>query len=320
MKKVFVKEEQDVVLCALYERDELARFFRLKKGMLTGSIVVGKVVCVKKSVGVFVDIGLERDGLLSFRPGLKPGDAVLVRVETEPQPERGCSLTEKINLAGKYAVLTDGGEYKFSREISEERKIELFRLPRREDVGFIFRSLAAAADIEKIEAETEALFNAYAALLKVAKTTRAPAVLYRVDPVETAKNFGEEVSFDFSAVEKDIEELGKRKIERDGVELVFDKTEALTAVDVNFHRYAERGDGAVFSANKIAVQEFARQVRLRNIGGLIVLDYICLPRAEDREELFSFLKEELKKDYVTCSVEHAEKAGLFIVVRQERYS
>ena len=320
MKKVFIKEEQDAVLCALYERGELARFFRLKKGMLTGSVVVGKVVCVKKGVGVFVDIGLERDGLLSYRPGLKPGDAVLVRIETEPQPERGCSLTEKINLAGKYAVLTDGDEYKFSKEISEERKIELFRLPRKEGVGFIFRSLADCADPNKIEEEREELFAAYKNLLKEAKVTRAPAFLYRPDAVTVAENFAEEYSFDFAAVEKDIEELGQRKIERDGVELVFDKTEALTAVDVNFHRYAERGEGAMLAANKIAVKEFARQVRLRNIGGLIVLDYVSLPRAEEREELFSFLKEELKKDYVSCSVEHAERAGLFIVVRQERYS
>ena len=320
MRKAFIKVEQDAVLCALYERDELTRFFRLKKGILTGSVIVGKVVCVKKGVGVFVDIGLERDGLLSYRPGLKPGDAVLVRVETEPQPERGCSLTEKINLAGKYVVLTDGGEYKFSREISEERKIELFRLPRREGVGFIFRSLAAAAAMEKIEAETEKLFNAYAALLKAAKTTRAPSVLYRADPIVAAENYAEEVSYDFTAAEKDIEELGKRKIERDGVELVFDKTEALTAVDVNFHCFEERGDGAVLAANMIAVREFARQLRLRNVAGLIVLDYVSLPRAEEREELFSFLKEELKKDYVACFAEHAERAGLFIVVRQERYS
>ena len=320
MKKVFIKEEQDAVLCALYERDELTRFFQLKKDMLTGSVVVGKVVCVKKSVGVFVDIGLERDGLLTFRPGLKPGDAVPVRIETEPQPERGCSLTEKINLAGKYVVLTDGGEYKFSKEIPEERKIELFRLPRKEGVGFIFRSLAATAELEKTEREMQELYNAYLAIVKAAKTTRAPAFLYRTDAVTVAKNFGEEVSFDFSEVEKDIAELSERKIEREGVELVFDKTEALTAVDVNFHRYAERGEGAVLAANKIAVKEFARQVRLRNIGGLIVLDYIGLPRAEEREELFSFLKEELKKDYVSCSVEHAEKAGLFIIVRQDRYS
>ena len=95
MRKVFVKEEDGAVLCALYEEKELSRFYRLKKDMLTGSIVVGRVKFVKKGMGVFVDIGLKQDGLLSYRPGLKSGDDVLVRIETEPKEERGCSLSER---------------------------------------------------------------------------------------------------------------------------------------------------------------------------------------------------------------------------------
>ena len=320
MRKVFIKEDGDAVLCALYEEKELSRFYRLNKEALTGSIVVGRVKFVKKGMGVFVDIGLKQDGLLSYRPGLKSGDDVLVRIETEPQTDRGCSLSERITLAGKYVVLTDREEYKFSRKISEEKKIKLFRLPGFANVGFVFRSLAEEADLSAIEEEMKNLVERYAALRKAASVTRAPAFLLRVDPIGIAKDLAEEFSFGFGEIEKDIAELSQRKIERKGVELVFDKTEALVAVDVNFHRFEERGERAVFDADAIAVKEFARQLRLRNLSGLIVLDYICLPRAEQREELFSLLKEELKKDYLSCSVEHAEKSGLFIVVRQERYS
>lgn len=320
MRKVFVKEEDGAVLCALYEEKELSRFYRLKKDMLTGSIVVGRVKFVKKGMGVFVDIGLKQDGLLSYRPGLKSGDDVLVRIETEPKEERGCSLSERITLAGKYVVLTDREEYKFSHKISEEKKIELFRLPRYEKVGFVFRSIAEETDVKAIGEEMESLYKKFVSLKKTAVTTRAPAFLLRVDPVEIAKNLADEFVLGFGEIEKDIAELSERKVEKEGVELVFDKTEALTAVDVNFHRFEGKGERAVFDANAIAVKEFARQLRLRNLSGLIVLDYICMPRAEQREELFSLLKEELKKDYLSCSVEQAEKSGLFIVVRQERYS
>ena len=320
MRKIFLKEDDDAVLCALYEEKEFTRFYRLRKDMLTGSIVVGRVKFVKKGMGVFVDVGLKQDGLLSYRPGLKSGDDVLVRIETEPREDRGCSLSERITLAGKYVVLTDREEYRFSHKISEEKKIELFRLPRRENVGFVFRSLAEEADLNAIGEEMESLYKEYVSLKKTALTTRAPAFLLRTDPITIAKNSANEFAFGFGEIEKDIAGLNERKIEKEGVELVFDKTEALIAVDVNYHRFAGTGERAVFEANAVAVKEFARQLRLRNLSGLIVLDYICMPRAEQREELFSLLKEELKKDYLSCSVEQAEKSGLFIVVRQERYS
>ncbi len=320
MRKAFIREEAERVLCAVYDGDSLSRFFVFPKEVYTGSIVVGKVKFVKKEVGVFVDVGLKRDGILSFRPGLKSGDSVLCRIETEPKEDRGVSISEKITIAGKYAVLIDREEYAFSHEITQEKKAELFSLPQRKGVGFIFRSLAEEGSKEEILSETEELYSKFTEIKEKAKTTSAPAFLYKESAVGLAKATAKYV-YDFTAeTERDVEKLSDRKVEKDGVELVFDKTEAMTVVDVNFHKSENRGERAIFDADVIAVKEFARQVRLRNIGGVIVLDYISLVRREEREALWNILQDELKKDYVRCNAEHAERSGLFILTRTERHS
>ena len=320
MRKVFVKEESDFLLCALYEGEELMRFYRLPKRPLTGSIVLGRVKFVKKSVGVFVDIGLERDGILTYRPGIKSGDGILVRIETEPQEDRGCSLSEKITMAGKYVVLTDEG-VGFSKEISEEKRKELALLPRPQGCGVVFRSLSAQAKSKDVEEEMKSLAERYAEILNGAKKSVPIRCFYEENALSIAKNMADEVVEGFDdETENAIRELSRRKVEREGVELVFGATEAMTAVDVNFHRFQGQGEGALFSANATAVKEFARQLRLRNIGGIVLLDYVSLKNRKEKEALFSLLKEELKKDFVRCEAEHADKAGVFIVTRTDRYS
>ncbi len=321
MRVAFYQENGDFVECAVYSGDVLDRFYRFPSDVYTGSIAVGKVKFVKKDVGIFVDIGLDRDGLMSYRPGVKSGDTVLVRVETEPKEDRGCSLSEKISIAGRFAVLLDREEYVFSKEISQEKKAELFTLPKREGVGFIYRSLAKDGTLEEIAAETEELHARYLDVVKRAQTTSKPTFLYRERATDLAEKTAKESRRGFTPqVKKDIAELLCRKVTREGVELVFDRTEAMTVVDVNFHRSAERGENAVYQANYVAVIEFARQVRLRNIGGIILLDYISMPQKDERDKLYDLLKEELKKDFVRCESEHAEKTGLFIIVRPRKHS
>ena len=83
--------------------------------------------------------------------------------------------------------------------------------------------------------------------------------------------------FDFYRIEEQVYRLiGHRVDLENGAYLIFDRTEALTAIDVNTGRYigATELEETVFETNLLAAREIARQVRLRNIGGIVVVDFI----------------------------------------------
>lgn len=96
-----------------------------------------------------------------------------------------------------------------------------------------------------------------------------------------------------------IEETNNRKIWlKCGGFITIDKTEALTAIDVNSGKYVGNKDleQTVFKVNKEASIEIAKQIRLRDIGGIIVIDYIDMERQETKDEIMKILQESLKKD------------------------
>ncbi len=80
--------------------------------------------------------------------------------------------------------------------------------------------------------------------------------------------------------------------------ITIDKTEALTAIDVNSGKYVgtKTLEQTVFTVNKEATVEIARQLRLRDIGGIIVIDYIDMESEEDKQKIKNLLEENLKKD------------------------
>ena len=326
MKTVYFRNIEDKYEIGITENGELQAFYRLEKDFCTGSIYCGKVRLVKKQIGIFVDIGKEKDGLLTYRQGLKPGDFVLVQVEKEPMGNKGCALTEKITIAGRYSVLNDIGEYKFSRKLSEIKKNELFGLVHFEEVGYIYRSVCENADSTEIVSEAKILYEKYLKIKESFKNLNKITCLYADTAENIAKRYApsdNNVIYGFEDIENQIKKLGERKVVAEGVELVFDKTEAMTVVDVNMHKFDKQyGDleNATFKANEIAVKELARQIRLRNIGGIIMVDFISLALRENIEKLKNILVDELKKDNVRVSVELVESIGMFAIVRKRRYS
>ena len=96
-----------------------------------------------------------------------------------------------------------------------------------------------------------------------------------------------------------IEALSKRKIWlKCGGFITIDKTEALTAIDVNSGKYIGSTDleQTVFIVNREATVEIAKQLRLRDIGGIIIIDYIDMEKEENKQKIVDLLKENLKKD------------------------
>lgn len=103
-----------------------------------------------------------------------------------------------------------------------------------------------------------------------------------------------------------------------GAYLVIEKTEALTVIDVNTGKFI--GDDSleqtVYQTNILAAREIARQVRLRNIGGIVVVDFIDMERANHRKALCEELQQALSADKAKCTVLPMSKFGLIEFTRK----
>lgn len=125
--------------------------------------------------------------------------------------------------------------------------------------------------------------------------------------------------FDINEIEKQIKKMQNRKIWlRCGGFITIDKTEALTAIDVNTGKYtgSKSLEQTVFKVNKEATVEIAKQLRLRDIGGIIIIDYIDMKNKENKEKIEQLLKEELKKDRSKTQVEGFTKLDLMELTRK----
>ena len=118
---------------------------------------------------------------------------------------------------------------------------------------------------------------------------------------------------------KQIEVAENRKVWlKSGGFITIDKTEALTAIDVNSAKYTgkEKLEDTAFEINKEASIEIAKQIRLRDIGGIIVIDFIDLYDENNKKELVEIFKEELKKERTKVQIEGFTKLNLLELTRK----
>lgn len=129
----------------------------------------------------------------------------------------------------------------------------------------------------------------------------------------------EEDLFNIYSLNNQIEKMENRKIWLScGGFITIDRTEALTAIDVNTGKYTGKKDleKTIFKVNQEATIEIAKQLRLRDIGGIIVIDYIDMHKEENKEEIEKLLKDELKKDRAKTQLAGFTKLNLFEMTRK----
>lgn len=120
-----------------------------------------------------------------------------------------------------------------------------------------------------------------------------------------------------------IEKLQNRKVWlKCGGFLVIDKTEALTVIDVNSGKFTGKREieKTIFKVNKEASIEIAKQIRLRDIGGIIVVDYINMQEEENKQEIIKILEKELKKDRAKTQIMQFTKLNLLEMTRKHMFS
>lgn len=331
---------------ALVKDGRLVELTLIRPELLAGAVMLGRVVELAPKLGaVFVDIGQERPAYLQGVKGLTNGQAVLVQVKADAHGGKGATLTADITLSGRHlALVPTRPGLVVSRKLSDDNRARL--LERLEplvgdDEGVIARTHAIHADEGDLAAELDALRAAWAQV-NVGKAGRAPAVLWRPDPLERllAEHPGvSRVLVDddaaFAAARARLGALVERHREGPlfdlydvtdhlaaalspvvalpcGGRVTIEPTAALTAIDV------DSGPASPIEANLQAVPVIARQLRLRNIAGQIVVDFVSGGGKGALMKLIAALKQAVAGDPTATHVIGMTPLGLIELTRERR--
>ena len=120
-------------------------------------------------------------------------------------------------------------------------------------------------------------------------------------------------------LKKQLESLNSNKIWlKSGAFITIDKTEALVAIDVNSGKYIGNKDveETILSVNLEAAKEISKQIRLRDISGIIIIDFIDMKKDENKQAVINEIKENSKKDRSRVQVEEFTKLNLMEITRK----
>ena len=252
-----------------------------------------------------IDSENERDRLKSIVKNCLPqGFGAIVRTSSVSKSEEEiASDVEKtintyINLKSRY-----------DKKTQKARKVKPQLLYKSEDVVSRILTDLMDQDLYRILTNDKKVFSQVQEKLKEAK-----------------KEIKLEVQDDILGmynIKKQLEELENRKVWlKCGGFITIDKTEALTAIDVNSGKYTGKKDleHTIFTVNKEATIEIARQLRLRDIGGIIIIDYIDMQDEENEKKIIELFEENLKKDRSKTQIVGFSKLNLLEMTRKHMCS
>ena len=290
------------------------------------------------------------------RPGgLRQGDIILLQAEADSVKQKDPLFSTDISIPGRYAVLVPGdSEVRFSSRIKDdgfkERFAEAFAGPA--GPGFIIRTAAGEAEIALTTGEMDRLCKCWTRIMENARHTgqvyKSPD-FYLTDIMENVSSVDRIVTDDAECAvnirafleERYPEEAGKVEalnslkaplktlygVEhmmdealkktvwlKSGAFLVIEPTEALTVIDVNSGSASGRD---FLEINLEAAKEAARQIRLRNISGMIVIDFINLRSEADKRSLLKTMREYLETDPLRPQAVDVTKLGLMELTRKK---
>ncbi|HEY6100919.1 MAG TPA: Rne/Rng family ribonuclease [Anaeromyxobacter sp.] len=130
---------------------------------------------------------------------------------------------------------------------------------------------------------------------------------------------GDEPIFDAYGIEQELKRASQRKVWlRSGGYIIIDQAEALTAIDVNSGRYVGKKnlEETITKINVEAAKEIVYQLRLRNIGGIIIIDFIDMDKSQNREKVFKALQDALGRDKAKTNVLKISELGLVEMTRK----
>ncbi|MBP0481284.1 ribonuclease E/G [Sagittula salina] len=271
---------------------------------------------MKGQGGMFLDTP---DGSAFLRQvkGLSPGAAILVQVTGFAEPGKAIPVTAKLLFKSRYAIVTpDAPGLNVSRQIKDddlrESLLELVHdtlgeVPLPEGAGLILRSSCAEASEDDVAADIAAM--AELAVNVLADTSGGAELLVEGEGPhglawrewsEPAEIDAEAGSFARHGIDEAIDALKDPTVRLGGgASMVIEPTTALVAIDVNTGN--DSSPAAGLKATLAAFRDLPRQLRLRGLGGVVVVDPAPMPK-KDRRQVEAALKAALKKDRVETIV------------------
>ena len=257
------------------------------------------------------------------------------KIENNEERERLKELATEI-LSDKYdneeygLILRTGAMYKDKEEIRQdvEKLIKLWKeikktynnvskenkpclILKNYDVTSKFLTSVLETDIDRIIVNSEETYEKIKEYLKSINKENVDLILNTTEDL-----------MEIHDLKDQIEKMAERKIWlKCGGFITIDKTEALTAIDVNSGKFTGKKnsnkENTIVKVNKEATIELARHLRLRNISGIIVVDYIDMESEEDRQEIINLLTKELKKDRSKTQIMGFTKLDLLELTRKK---
>ena len=243
------------------------------------------------------------------------------KIEDVEEKQRLIKIIKKVLPENMGAIIRTSAENKTDKELEEDLEklieqwkkiisdLEKSKSPKLlyDNQALIRRTILDIIDrnLEKIIVNDKKVYNVISNVLKEFNLK-----------IELKEN---EDLFMIYDLKKQIEEMNRRKIWlKCGGFITIDKTEALTAIDVNTGKFVGKKniEKTVYQVNKEATVEIAKQLRLRDIGGIIIIDYIDMQEEKNKKEIEKLLIEELKKDRTKCQVEGFTKLNLLEMTRK----
>ena len=267
---------------------------------LPGRYVVLMPTVSQLGVSRKIDSDRERDRLKSILQGLRPKGMGLI-TRTAGEGRKKADLQNDVKYLSKVWDKVLG-------------KMETVKGPAllHEDLGPILRVVrdTFTNEVERltIDSNTE-----YSRILNFLDTF-APNLRKRCKLYD-----GAEPIFEKFGIEAEIGKALRRKVHlKSGGHICIDQTEALVAIDVNTGKFTgkTRLEETVFKTNIEAAEEIARQVRLRDLGGIIVIDFIDMEQEKNRRELIRKLRDSLRSDRAKNTVSEVSELGMIEMTRK----
>lgn len=329
---------------------ELAITYR-QQSSIVGNIYLGRVMNLLKGMNAtFVDIGLTKNAFLSMddlpsvmrdvsqsvpKPtgnALRTGQEVLVQVVKDAGGSKGPKVSMNITFPGRYAVLLPTVQaVGVSRHIQDtEMRKSLQQLGESalpDGMGVILRTAAETAKPEEISTEISELVEQWQ-LLSASVRTQKPPVRLWVDgdlEMQARRDLGGEIITGSlpETLETSLDKLLRRKVWlKSGGYLVIDPCEAMTVIDINSGKNTGKHSLAetLLALNQEAAIEIARQLRLRDIGGIVIIDFVDMEKLEDREAVLETFQAALQEDRAKHHLHGFTGAGLLELTRRSVFS
>ena len=353
MTQLIIQYHSGQPRAALLSDRRLVEYFELNEDPAQNpeAVLLGRAGRVMKNLkAMFVQLPGQQEGFLPFDempPGVKvnPGDALIVQIRKPARGEKAAFLTMDIGLAGRLVMLLpkSAASHVSKRAGDRGSLAPLAEKLRPQGMGLVLRASAEHAAEADIACEVEKHLTVWREIESKARLIKAPALLFPApgpierlmrdaqarperavtDDLERSAWFGLPQSFSdrpfaLFQVEQLLKDARRRRVYLpSGGTLVLDPCEAATLIDVNTAKDTKKNGDAWLRANIEAAAEIARLLRLRRVGGIILIDFIDMREESQRETVLQAMREALREDPVTSEVLGFTRLGLLEMTRRK---